>query len=118
MAYHPHAHLLATAGALTYDQAAWIRPANPRFILPGFALAKIFHAKIRDALQQLGLLEQLDQNVFQQPWVVHVRKPEPAPGLAEFLSRYIYRTALTNQRIETFDNQRVTSHSLKSQAQH
>jgi hypothetical protein len=29
-------HLLVTAGALTEDRTAWIRPAHPNFPLPGF----------------------------------------------------------------------------------
>ena len=29
--YHPHAHLLVTAGGLSSDGSAWITPAHPRF---------------------------------------------------------------------------------------
>ncbi|MDP1860388.1 MAG: transposase zinc-binding domain-containing protein, partial [Gemmatimonadaceae bacterium] len=32
--YHPHAHLLVTAGGLTRDGAGWVKPAHPRFLMP------------------------------------------------------------------------------------
>jgi hypothetical protein len=42
--YHPHAHLLVTAGGLSSDATAWIKPAHPRFLGPGYMLARIFRA--------------------------------------------------------------------------
>jgi hypothetical protein len=38
--YHPHAHLLVTAGGLTAD-GSWITPARQRFLLPGYALSDL-----------------------------------------------------------------------------
>jgi hypothetical protein len=32
--YHPHAHLLVTAGGLSPDGTAWVKPAYPRFLMP------------------------------------------------------------------------------------
>lgn len=118
MAYHPHVHLLATAGGLTDDQAAWIRPAHQSFPLPGFALSKIFRAKVRDALRRTCLLDKVDADIFRQKWVVHVRRPEPAPRLVQYLSRYLYRVALTNPRIESFVNASVTFRYVDSRTHH
>ena len=55
MEYHPHAHLLVTAGGLSPDGAAWVQPAHARFLMPGYALSTIFRAKMRDALGRAGL---------------------------------------------------------------
>lgn len=49
MAYHPHAHLLVTAGGLTEDEEAFRLPAHRRFFFPGRALSVVFRAKVRDA---------------------------------------------------------------------
>ena len=42
--YHPHAHLLVTAGGLSSDGAAWIKPAHTRFLAPGYMLSAILNA--------------------------------------------------------------------------
>ena len=38
---HPHAHLLVTAGGLSADGTAWIKPAHSRFLFPGFVLSEL-----------------------------------------------------------------------------
>ena len=52
LSYHPHVHLLATAGGLTDHGEAWRKPAHSRFLVPGYALSTIFRAKVRDALDR------------------------------------------------------------------
>ena len=56
LSYHPHVHLLATAGGLTDQGEAWRKPAHSRFLVPGYALSTIFRAKVRDALDRENLL--------------------------------------------------------------
>jgi len=115
IAFHPHVHLLVTAGGLASDGAAsengstaWMKPARPRFLLPGYALSKLFRAKVRDALGKADLLAQADPAVFQADWVVHVKHAGNGEHTAEYLSRYIYRVAITDSRIERDDNGSVT----------
>jgi DNA-directed RNA polymerase subunit N (RpoN/RPB10) len=108
LSYHPHAHLLVTAGGLTANGEAWRKPAHPRFLVPGYALSKIFRAKVRAALEREGLSHQVDRDVFRKPWTVHVKRAGNGVHVAEYLSRYVHRVALTNDRIEAFDSRGVT----------
>ena len=108
LSYHPHVHLLVTAGGLTHDGEAWRKPAHRRFLVPGYALSKIFHAKVRDALDRAGLLDQVDPAVFRKSWNVHLEHAGDGEHAAEYLSRYAHRVAITNDRIEAFDYDRVT----------
>jgi hypothetical protein len=108
MVYHPHVHLLVTAGGLTADRQAWIKPANPKFLVPGYALSVIFRAKVRDAFAAAGLADGADQTVWNQRWVVHVKDAGTGERVAEYLARYVYRVALTNGRIERFQSDTVT----------
>src|SRR5690606_27276315 len=64
LTYHPHAHLLVTAGALSKDGSAWVKPAHPRFLMPGYMLSEIFRAKLRAALGRAGLAGDLDPAVW------------------------------------------------------
>jgi len=108
LSYHPHVHLLVTAGGLTHDGEAWRKPAHPRFLVPGYAVSKIFRAKVRDALHRAGLLDPVDPAVFRKPWNVHIEYAGNGEHAAEYLSRYAHRVAITNDRIEAFEHGRVT----------
>lgn len=114
LSYHPHVHLLVTAGGLTDKGEAWRKPAHPRFLVPGYALSTIFRAKVRDALDREGLLDQVDPAVFRKPWNVHPQYAGDGEHAADYLSRYVHRVALTNDRIEAFDHGRVTFRYINS----
>jgi hypothetical protein len=108
MEYHPHAHLLVTAGGLTPDGRAWITPGHARFLVPGYAVSVVFRAKMRDALRRAGLLDAIDPRVWHRRWTVHVQQIGRGAHAVLYLSRYVYRVALTEDRIERATDQRVT----------
>ena len=117
LAYHPHVHLLVTAGGLKDDGSAWRVPANPDFLVPGYALATIFRAKVRDALEEAQLLDDIDPDLFRQPWVVHLQHAGDGEHAAEYLSRYVHRVAITDDRLERFDGERVTFRYVSTRTQ-
>ncbi len=106
--YHPHAHLLVTAGGLSADGTAWVSPAHRRFLVPGYVLSRIFRAKMRDALTRAGLEHEVDARVWQRRWTVHVQQIGTGQHATLYLSRYVSRVALTNQRLARFTDGRVT----------
>lgn len=106
--YHPHAHLLVTAGGLSPGGATWVKPAHARFLMPGYVLSQRFRAKMRTALARAGLLEAIDPRVWHRRWTVHVHAIGSGDHATLYLSRYVYRVALTNQRIERVADGQVT----------
>jgi putative transposase/transposase-like zinc-binding protein len=108
LTYHPHVHLLVTAGALAADGSAWVKPAHLRFLLPGYMLAQTFRGRLRAALTRAGFAAEVDPAVWDRKWVVHVQQIGRGEHAALYLSRYIYRVALNNDRIERFQNGQVT----------
>lgn len=106
--YHPHAHLLVTAGGLAADGTTWIKPAHARFLMPGYALSPQFRGRMRRALRRAGLLALIDARVWRRRWTVHVQQIGTGQHAALYLSRYIYRVALTNERLERVANGQVT----------
>lgn len=108
MFYHPHAHLLVTGGGLTPDRKRWITPKHPRFLVPAYALSEIFRAKVKDALRHAGLLDQIPSAVWRRRWVVHAQHAGSGQKVLEYLSRYLFRIAIVNSRIEKFQDQQVT----------
>lgn len=55
MLYHPHVHLLVTAGVLSPDGTQWIAQKNPAFLVPVQALSVIFRAKVCEGLRRASL---------------------------------------------------------------
>jgi hypothetical protein len=108
LAFHPHVHLLVTAGGLSPDGSAWIKPAHPRFLVPGYALSRVFRGKVTAALRKAGLLQHVPPEVCEKPWNVHVQQIGNGRHAALYLSRYVYRVAITNDRIERFEHGKVT----------
>src|SRR5580765_173079 len=105
---HPHAHLLVSAGGLCADGQQWVHPKNPAFLVPGFALSQIFAGKFKTGLKKLQLLGQVPASVWKQEWVVHCRHAGSGEKALDYLSRYVFRIAITNSRLESFENGQVT----------
>ena len=105
LAYHPHVHYIVPGGCLTSDNR-WL-PSGKKFFVPVKALSTIFRAKIRDGLEKLGL-NSTDQNIFKKPWVVHSKPVGTGEAALKYLAPYVYRVALSNNRIEQAGDTSVT----------
>jgi hypothetical protein len=106
--YHPHVHLLVTAGGLASDGHAWIDAKNPAFLVPVQALSVIFRAKMCAALKKAGLLVDVPPDVWKSKWVVHSQPAGRGDKVLQYLGRYVFRIAITNSRLERLDNGQVT----------
>lgn len=104
--YHPHVHCLITGGGIA--DGSW-HPARKDFLLPYPALAKLVRGKLMAAFAKRCPQAVLPKTVWQKPWVVHCT---PWGGGAEavlrYLARYVFRTAISNSRIESLDGDGVT----------
>jgi hypothetical protein len=101
MLFHPHVHLLVTAGGLCADGLRWRTPQNPRFFLPVRALSKIFRGTLHHRLKKAGLFALVPAAAWNQPWVVHCQHAGSGEKVLDYLGRYVYRIAITNSRLES-----------------
>lgn len=106
--YHPHVHLLVTAGGLSADRSQWITPKHPAFLVPVQAVSVIVRAKVCAALQKAGLLEQVPPAVWTKDWVVHVQPAGCGQQMLDYLGRYVFRIAISNSRLEHIEDGQVT----------
>ena len=106
--YHPHVHVLVTAGGLRGTDQTWVRPRHAAFLVPGRALSRLFRGKMRAGLRKAGLLEQVPRAVWRHEWVVHVQHAGTGAKVLEYLARYVFRIALVNSRLEQFEHGQVT----------
>ena len=107
MLYHPHVHVLVTAGGLESAGGRWVPSRNPAFLLPDRALSVIFRAKVRDALRATGLTRDVRSRTWRRRWVVHCQHAGTGEKVLEYLGRYVYRIAIANSRLESFDGEQV-----------
>lgn len=105
--YHPHIHLVVPGGGLTASGDEWLG-SDPRFLVPVKALSPIYRAKFRDVMEVAGLLDQIDSSVWTQDWVVHSKAVGNGKGILQYLSRYVFRVAISNARILHYENGQVT----------
>jgi hypothetical protein len=108
MLYHPHVHLLVTAGGLSPDGTQWIAPKNPAFLVPVQALSVIFRAKVCAGLRRAGLLNQVAPSTWTTPWVVHAQPAGRGQRVLDYLGRYVFRIAIANSRLDQVTDADVT----------
>jgi hypothetical protein len=106
--YHPHVHVLITGGGLAPDGTRWVPTPRPDFLFPGYVLSPVFRGKMRDALRRANLADQVAPRTWTRDWVVHVQSAGSGHRVLDYLGRYVFRIAITNRRLESFANGRVT----------
>ena len=105
--FHPHVHYLVPAIGVASDGTV-CRPRNPAFLVPIKALASLFRAKLRAALHQTALYGQVAPATWRQAWVVDCRAVGSGASALKYLAPYIFRVALSNNRIVSLRDDRVT----------
>jgi Putative transposase/Transposase zinc-binding domain len=110
LGYHPHVHLLITGGGITPDSQHW-EPARGEFLVPVAVLSRKVAAKFRDALKAKmpDVFADIAASVWQREWVSFVKHyGQGNQAVLNYLSRYVFRTALSNARILAMDQTHVT----------
>jgi len=107
LAYHPHIHYLVPAGGLAPNGETWL-PARQNFLLPVRALSRIFRGKLHQALRSTGCYALIPSKLWKQEWVVHCEPVGTGLGALKYLAPYIFRVAISNNRILKLENDRVT----------
>jgi hypothetical protein len=105
--YHPHVHYLVPAGGLSEDGRTWL-PVKKDFLVPVKPLSILFRAKFRDALKKTELFAEVPNETWTQDWVVHCRPVGNGLAALKYLAPYIFRVAISNNRILKLENGQVT----------
>ena len=123
---HPHVHCVIPAGGLSLDHTHWIK-SRSRFFLSIKVLRRVFRGKFVAGLKQAfksgrlhfpGKLAPLAQPktfaawlrlLFRNDWVVYAKPPFGGPEyVLQYLGRYTHRVAISNHRLVSFTEGKVT----------
>jgi hypothetical protein len=104
--YHPHVHCLVPAGGI--DGFLW-RDSRKGFLVPVKALSRIFRGMFLDILRQALPDLEIPPGVLEKEWVVYAKPaPRKAEILIRYLGRYVHRVAISNGRILSMADGKVT----------
>jgi predicted Zn-ribbon and HTH transcriptional regulator len=123
---HFHLHCLIPAGALSFTKDRWI-PANDNYLFKITSLAKEFKKRYLKLLSDAYLknklvfskktatfeskqnFQQLINSVSKKRWIAYAKRPFAGPQqVLDYLGRYTHRVAISNNRIISIDDGRVT----------
>ena len=123
---HPHLHCIVTGGGLSSDGRHW-RSSRKRFFLPVRVLSALFRGKFLALLKEAcqkghlvfpGILRHLQDPatfetfkgaLYHKKWVVYCKPPFDGPnGVLQYLGRYTHRIAISNNRIRTLQDGKVS----------
>jgi len=105
--YHPHLHLVIPGGAVSERGDEWLSSRQDLFVHTK-PLARIFRAKFKDAMKKTHLFDKIDPRVWKQPWVVDSQAVGKGQNSLRYLSRYVFRVAISNNRIKSIENGIIT----------
>ncbi len=121
MIYHPHVHFLIPAGVISKDKSkwSWLPIKRKKFLVPLPALSSIFRARfIKLARKALPGIE-FPQSIWKKQWVVFTKScTKGGQKVLEYLARYVHRIAITNNRILSVDNGKITFKYQDSTTRH
>jgi len=108
LSYHPHVHCLVTGGGLSSDGRMWI-PARDDYLVPVRALSRVFRGHVLDRIRRQYKGLELPESLWQKDWVVHCKPAvQGTATVLNYLARYIHRVAITNNRILSAEDGKVT----------
>lgn len=102
---HPHLHIIVPGGRYDAAKKQWHKGDN-NYLFNEFALAKIWRARIIDAINHCGELTL--PNDIPKKWVVDCRKVGFGLSSLQYLSRYLYRGVLPDKDIINITDKNVT----------
>jgi hypothetical protein len=112
LVFHPHIHCIVTGGGLDASGDHWIS-TRPDYFLPVCVLSRVFRGKLLQALEHsstsCAATSALLRQAAAQPWVVYSKPPMAGPQqVLRYLGRYTHRIAITNERILSIAEGRVS----------
>ena len=118
LGFHPHIHVLITAGGLSLDGQSFVR-IKAKFLLHVKVIGKLFKGKMMDRLRGLqakgslgltpGAFGGLMAKLADKDWNVHVKKAfRRAEDVLAYLGRYTHRVGIANSRLLDVGDEHVT----------
>lgn len=120
MEFHPHIHSIVTGGGLSNNE--WIE-SKKDYLFKVQVLSSLFRGKFLGMLKEIDLeypkgkeylKDKISFNKFLEPlyektWITYIEPPKgKTENVIEYVGRYSFRVAISNERIKDISNGKVT----------
>ncbi len=119
MEFHPHIHSIVTGGGLKNNQ--WI-PCNEDYLFKVQVLGSLFRGKflsylkhefnnliLKDDLKDMKSFNKFLEPLYKKTWITYIEAPKgKTENVIEYIGRYSFRVAISNDRIKNIENGLVT----------
>ena len=107
MVYHPHVHFVVPGGGVSNDGTKWL--ATPKnFLFHHGSAIKVYREKFKAAMKCALLYDKIPSHVWKQKWVVDIKPVGDGKAVLKYLAPYVYRVAISDNRIERCSAEGVT----------
>ena len=117
MELHPHIHSIVTGGGLKNNQ--WIS-CNKDYIFKVQVLGSLFRGKflyylkhqfnnLKTNFKDIKEFNKFLESLYNKTWITYIEPPKGNAGnVIEYVGRYSFRVAISNNRIKNIENGKVT----------
>jgi len=105
MQFHPHLHVIITAGGLSADALRFIDKSDKGYLVPVKALSKLYRGILIDALDRSAALSPaLKSALYKTEFFCYLKEPLDCAGnIVKYLARYANRVCISDSRIVNYD---------------
>jgi hypothetical protein len=104
--YHPHIHYVAPGGAINKETLCWNKTSK-EFYLPIFQLSQIYKDRFKKIIENKKLIHLIPAEVWEKDWNVNIQSVGSGRNTIKYLSRYVFKVAISDHRIIKVENRRV-----------
>lgn len=119
MEFHPHIHSIVTGGGLNNNK--WIS-CNKDYLFKVQVLGSLFRGKflhylkheynnliLKDELKDFKSFNKFLEPLYKKTWITYIEPPKgKAENVIEYVGRYSFRVAISNNRIKNVENNLIT----------
>lgn len=113
LVYHPHIHVLIPGRGL--NQAGEWKSTRPGFLVPVLKLSKTLRIRLEQLIGDAATEAGVSKSVFKREFVSFAKPVGDGVATLKYLSRYMFRTAITNKRIVAVNETHVSFTYRKKQ---
>ena len=104
--YHPHIHYIVPGGAFSSLDHSW-HSSNKSFYLPVRIMSKLVKSFFYKKMKKESFLHLIPDNTWEQDWNVNSQAVGNGARSVQYLANYVFRTAISDQRVLTVENDKV-----------
>ena len=119
MEFHPHIHSIVTGGGLTNNR--WLS-CDKDYLFKVQVLGSLFRGKflyylnhefnnliLKDNINDIKSFNKFLEPLYNKTWITYIEPPKgKAENVVEYVGRYSFRVAISNERIKNIENGNVT----------